>query len=103
MDKEQILEKSRNSKQKEEEYTTHVSRNALIWGVLVGAVICFILEGYTMFVLRGNYWGYHSILFSIGGVTNILYYRGTKKKNNLVLGIIMSVIAIMSVYAFFLF
>lgn len=103
MDKEQILEKSRNSKQHDEEYTTHVSRNSLRWGVIVGAVVCFILEGYTMFILRGNYWGYHSILFSIGAVTNILYFKGTKQKNYLVLGIIMLLIAVMSIYAFFSF
>jgi hypothetical protein len=101
MDKEQILKKSRNSNHKEEEYTTHVSKNAQTWGVIIGAIICFILEGYTMFVLRGNYWGYHSIIFSIGGATNLLYYKGTKKKNYLILGIIMSFIAIMSIYAFF--
>lgn len=102
MEREKILEKSRNSHSEFDEYTSSVYKNSLQIGLLVGCILSFIFEVVSIFQ-GANYWGYHAIIFAVAGVSSLLYYKKIKKKQYLVQGIIAALIAVGSVFGFFMF
>lgn len=102
LDREEILAKSRKDYKKNDEYLLDALTKAGKISSQVGLFVTAIIVAGDQFFFNIYNFGAQAIYFAIMGTMNIVRYKYIKEKNNLVLGIIFSLGAILSLIAHFM-
>lgn len=97
MDKNEILEKSRNENKKQDEYQSEVNKTSMRVGMLTVVAICVILMAVEYFVYGECSPGYIVIITVVNAVLNL--YKGIKLKDKpfIISGLIWSAATVIDV------
>ena len=102
MDREEILAKSRKDYKKNDEYLLDALTKAGKISSQVGLLVTAIIVAGDQFFFNTYNFGAQSIYFAIMGTMNLVRYKYIKENQDLVLGLIFAIGAILSLIAHFM-
>ena len=95
MNREEILLAAQSEKHETGEYENTIARKAIIYGAVVGVILCTVMSVVELLVFKKIDLGKPTMLFAIGGFANL--YEGWKcqVKKEIISGIIEMIVAVL--------